>query len=216
MDLATEGVGLRDGTVVALEGVTLRLPAGTHALVLGPARAGKTPLLKILAGLLRPTSGTVRWDAADPFGLPAEALRTEQARLGMVFQTDALFDSMTVLQNVALPLTNRGVAPDEARERARATLRDVGLEAAADKLPEVLSGGMRKRAGIARAVVARPEVLLADDPLAGLDPHTAQQVAGVLRRAAEGRTLIVAMPDPVPALELPRRIVLNGGTVRSA
>jgi len=206
MRLATKDLIVRLQGRPALDGVSLDLPPGTQALVLGPSGAGKTVLLKSLAGLVPEARASVRWD-----GGPVEEGR--QAAFGMVFQGDALFDSATVRENVEYPLLRRGAPPGEAAARAGEALAQVGLEGAADRLPEALSGGMRKRAGLARALVARPEVLLLDDPLAGLDPLTAHGVAALVLRAAQGRTLLVAAPEPPPQLRLPRWIWMGRGRV---
>ncbi len=206
-----EGNAPGERTVDALRDLTVRFRAGERVAICGGPGSGKTTLLKTLAALRRPHAGEVRWDESDPWALPPEERRARQAAFGMVFQTDALFDAETVRDNVLLPLLRRGVPRDEAETRAIDSLRAVGLEDAADLLPSALSGGMQKRAGIARAIVARPEVLLADDPLAGLDPSTASQVAKLLWRESEGRTLIVAMPDPVRWLRAERWLLLERG-----
>lgn len=213
MELAAEGISVRHGEVVALDEASLRVRPGERVLLLGWTGSGKTTLLKVLAGLLRPDAGTVRWDGEDPFGLSPAVRRARQAAFGMVFQADALFDSMDVLANVELPLLRRGVAPDEARARAREVLAHVGLAEAEAVFPERLSGGMRKRAGLARAIVARPQVLLADDPLAGLDPATAGEVTARIAQAAEGRTLIWAAVEPPPTLPFARWVWLERGRV---
>lgn len=213
MRLATHGLSLRFGRVLALDEVTVEVPPASRLLVWGPAAGGKTSLLKCLAGLVQPTGGEVTWDGRVVASLRRAERRAAQAAFGMVFQTDALFDSMSVLDNVLLPLRRRGVGEDEARARALEALGAVGLGDAADRSPEVLSGGMKKRAGIARAVVARPDVLLADDPFAGLDPTTAVAVARVLLEASAYRTLVVALPDPVPFLPFERRLHLVDGRV---
>lgn len=194
----------------ALDGVSLALPAGTQALVLGRSGAGKTALLKSLAGLVPQALPAIRWDGQP---VQARSLQERQSAFGMVFQSDALFDSATVRQNVEYPLLRRGAPPREASARAGEALAEVGLLDAADRLPEALSGGMRKRAGLARALVARPRVLLLDDPLAGLDPLTAHEVAELILRTARGRTLLVAAPEPPPRLPLPRWIWLRHGRV---
>jgi phospholipid/cholesterol/gamma-HCH transport system ATP-binding protein len=214
VELATESLSVRFGEKPALDRATLRFPAGARVYVGGHAGSGKTTLLKALAGLQRPSGGEVFWeDRIAVSALGPEALAAGQARLGMVFQSDALFDSMSVLENVLLPLRRRGVPPAEAERRARAALEDVGLGAAAATRPEHLSGGMKKRAGLARALVAEPEALLCDDPLAGLDPATAAQVCELLSRFAEGRTLILAAPEPPEALPFPRWVWLTRGRV---
>jgi phospholipid/cholesterol/gamma-HCH transport system ATP-binding protein len=211
MELAVQALGLTFGKVRALEDVTLSVPAGSRLLLSGPAGGGKTSLLKCLAGLLRPTAGKVTWDGRDVAMMTKDERRAAQVAFGMVFQTDALFDSMTVLENVLLPLRKRGVGETEAKARAFEALERVGLRDAALKRPEVLSGGMKKRAGVARAIVARPEVLLADDPFAGLDPVTERSIASLLLEVSEGKTLIVALPDPVASLPIERRVRLVGG-----
>jgi phospholipid/cholesterol/gamma-HCH transport system ATP-binding protein len=168
-------------------------------------------VLKLLAGLLKPTSGHVRWGDTDATTLDVDARRRAQAAFGMVCQTDALFDSMSVLDNVMLPLRKRGVAQAEARTRADEALERVGLTAAAGKRPEHLSGGMKKRAGIARAIVARPQVLFADDPFAGLDPDMCESIARLLLEVSEGRTLISALADPFDPLPLGDVLQIRAG-----
>lgn len=202
MELVATALCITFGKVKAVSDVSLALPAGSQLLVTGPAGSGKTTLLKALAGLIPATTGTVTWDGArEPV----------KSAFGMVFQSDALFDSMSVLDNVLLPLRKRGVGEEEALERARRALADVGLLEAAAKRPQDLSGGMKKRAGIARAIVARPAVLLADDPFAGLDPVTEAQIARLLLKASQGKTLIAALPDPVDSLPMRERLHLREG-----
>jgi phospholipid/cholesterol/gamma-HCH transport system ATP-binding protein len=199
------------GTLTALNDVTLSLPEGSRALLLGRAASGKTTLLKALAGLLVPAEGAVLWDQDSTASLSVDARRIRQAEIGFVFQTDALFDSMSVLDNVLLPLSKRRVPRAEAYDRAMAALQAVELDAAAKKRPEELSGGMRKRAGIARAIVTRPALLLADDPLAGLDPATALHVSETLAEVSHGKTLVVSLPEPVKGLETDRWLFLERG-----
>ncbi|MBE2253956.1 MAG: ATP-binding cassette domain-containing protein [Myxococcus sp.] len=209
--MSCERVTVRFGPVVALHEVTVTIEPGAQVLVTGQAASGKTTWLKCLAGLQRPTSGQVRWGADDVATLTVEERRRRQSAFGMVFQSDALFDSLTVLDNVMLPLTRRGVPRGEAQERASGVLRRVGLEAAHHKRPESLSGGMKKRAGVARAIVAQPSVLLADDPFAGLDPDTERSIAELLLEVSAGRTLVAALPDPVASLPLPRVLRFEHG-----
>ncbi len=197
----------------ALTEVTLDVPPGTWLGVCGGPGAGKTTLLKALAGLRRPDRGRVTWNGDDVARLPPDLRRERQASFGMVFQSDALFDSANVLENVLVPLRRRRIPEEEAQARAIAALDQVGIANAAKLLPDALSGGMRKRAGIARALVARPEVLLADDPLAGLDPATGSTIARLLLEVSRGRTLIVALPDPVRWFPLPRWVLLEEGRI---
>ncbi|CAM3115425.1 ATP-binding cassette domain-containing protein [Corallococcus sp. ZKHCc1 1396] len=211
MELRAESLSLQHGPRTVLESIDARFPPGTRALLLGRSGSGKTTLLKALAGLLLPSRGRITWDGQDVAKLTAPERRKQQAAFGFVFQTDALFDSLTVRQNVMQPLLRRHVPEPEARERTEAVLKSVGLTDAADTLPERLSGGMKKRAGLARALAAKPAVLLADDPFAGLDPGTARQVARVLLDVAGTGTLLVAAPEAPLDLPLPRWLYLRAG-----
>ncbi len=211
MRLSTHQLSLHFGAVHALSELTLEFPVGSRTVLWGPAGGGKTSLLKCLTGLVAPTRGEVRWDEVPILNRSAQQKRDAQVAFGMVFQSDALFDSLTVLENVLLPLRKRRVPEAEAQERAAEAIKRVGLSEAAQKHPENLSGGMKKRAGVARAIVARPQVLLADDPFAGLDPITERSIAELLLEISEGRTLIVALPDPVPSLPADRTIRLVAG-----
>ena len=211
MELRADRLTVRRGTRSVLREVDCVLPPGSRALVLGRSGAGKTTLLKALAGLVPASVGSVRWDGQEVARLSAAERRTRQAAFGMVFQTDALFDSMTVRHNVLLPLERRRVPREEAEARADEVLRAVGLSEAANTLPERLSGGMRKRAGIARALAARPSVLLADEPFAGLDPGTARQVARVLLEVAGSGTLLVVAPEAPAELPRPRWLYMRDG-----
>ena len=213
MRLSTRQLSVTFGSVRALDELSLDFPVGSRTVLWGPAGGGKTSLLKCLTGLVAPTSGEVQWDEVPISKRTANEKREAQVAFGMVFQSDALFDSMTVLENVLLPLRKRKVPEGEAQERAAEALARVGLTTAALKHPENLSGGMKKRAGVARAIVARPRVLLADDPFAGLDPVTERSIAELLLEISEGRTLIVALPDPVPSLPTERSIRLVAGKV---
>lgn len=213
--LACEALTVRFGRVEALLEVSVSIAPGEQVLVTGQAASGKTTWLKCLAGLQPPTSGHVRWGDDDVAKLAIEERRRRQRSFGMVFQSDALFDSMTVLDNVMLPLTKRQVPRDEAVERARAVLERVGLSAAHGKRPEELSGGMKKRVGVARAIVAQPSILLADDPFAGLDPSTERSIAELLLEVSRGRTLVTALPDPVASLPLARVLRFEQGRLGS-
>lgn len=213
MRLSTHQLSVKFGSVVALDELTLEFPVGSRTVLWGPAGGGKTSLLKCLTGLVAPTSGEVRWDEVPISRRSPQEKREAQVAFGMVFQSDALFDSMTVLENVLLPLRKRRVPEGEAQQRAAEALTRVGLTTAAQKYPENLSGGMKKRAGVARAIVARPRVLLADDPFAGLDPVTERSIAELLLEISQARTLIVALPDPLPSLPTERTIRLVAGKV---
>ena len=213
MHLATHQLSLHFGAVKALDGLTLDFPVGSRTVLCGPAGGGKTTLLKCLTGLVAPTSGEVLWDHRAVSERTPQEKRDAQVAFGMVFQSDALFDSLTVLDNVLLPLRKRKVPEAEAQQRAAEAIAAVHLSHAAQKFPETLSGGMKKRAGVARAIVARPHVLLADDPFAGLDPKTERSIAELLLEISQGRTLIVALPDPLPVLPVDRTLRVVQGAV---
>lgn len=208
MEIATLKLGIDFGATRAVDELTLDFPFGSQMLFYGPSGGGKTTLLKALAGLVLPTRGQVLWNGRDLATLTPAETRAAQAHLGMVFQTDALFDALTVERNVSLALERRGLPKDEVTARVARALQRVGLTAAAKKRPENISGGMRKRAGIARALVVEPRVLLADDPLAGLDPETAADIAALLLEVSQGNTLIAALPDPHPNLPFARQLRL--------
>ena len=183
-------------------------------LVCGPAQSGKTTLLKALCGLVPLSPGSVLVDGTD-ITRGVEEMSAARARIGLVFQSDALFDSLDSLENVALPLLRRGVERPEAVERAKEALMQVGLAGKERELPESLSGGMRKRLGLARAIVARPRYLLADDPFAGLDPGTAGKVRDLLVSLWRDKGgLIMASADPSPLWDVcDEALVLDGGAV---
>lgn len=198
-----------------LDELSLSFTPGERVLIVGHTGAGKTACLKALAGLEPLSSGELLWDGLVVHALPPPRRRPLQQRFGMVFQSDALFDSLSALDNAALPLRFRQLSRSEQLRRASSALEQVGLLEAARALPDELSGGMRKRLGVARAIVGQPDVLLADDPQAGLDPATAEQLGQLLSRVCEGKTLIVCAPEAPLGLSFSRWIELAQGRVVS-
>ncbi|MDD5286221.1 MAG: ABC transporter ATP-binding protein [Desulfuromonadaceae bacterium] len=159
------------GTQKVLDGLSLEIPAGKITAVIGPSGEGKSVLLKHLIGLLQPDSGEVEVDGESILGLRRSQLNRIREKFGMLFQNVALFDSMTVFENVAFPLQEKTSLPvDEIRRRVITALEDVGLKNVENKFPDELSGGMKKRVGLARAVVLNPRIILFDEPTTGLDP----------------------------------------------
>jgi phospholipid/cholesterol/gamma-HCH transport system ATP-binding protein len=198
-----------DSTV--LDGVSFMVERGETIAVIGGSGAGKTTLARLIMGLDRPTSGSILLDGVDLTALADRALAQARRRFAMVFQSSALLDSMTVLDNVAFPLRERTHLDEDAiHERALAQLHELGIEQAADKLPAQLSGGMAKRVGIARAMVTEPEVLVYDEPTSGLDPITSRLVDGLIEDMRERFfvTSIVITHDMVTAYTVADRIVL--------
>jgi phospholipid/cholesterol/gamma-HCH transport system ATP-binding protein len=176
--LAWKGVTKRfDGRAV-LDGLDLSVAPGKSLVIIGGSGQGKSVTIKTALGLMRPEAGKIELDGKNVVGLSEGARRKLFSRIGVLFQGAALFDSLTVWENVAFRLINAdGVPRKEARERAIEALDQVRLApAVADRFPSELSGGMQKRAGLARAVVARPEILFFDEPTTGLDPITAAAI----------------------------------------
>jgi phospholipid/cholesterol/gamma-HCH transport system ATP-binding protein len=205
----------RDLTVIlagrtVLDGVRLRVGRGELVGIVGPAASGKSVLLKTLCLLHAPAAGTVLLDGVDLARVSRAELAAARARLGFSFQNLALFDSLTAAGNVEFGLLRRGMPASEAHARALAQLKAVGLEGADAKRPHELSGGMKRRLALARAMVSRPEVAMFDDPFVGLDPVACARIARLISEghAESGGATIVAAGDPAPLLEVADRFVL--------
>jgi phospholipid/cholesterol/gamma-HCH transport system ATP-binding protein len=192
----------RFGRQQVLNGVTLDFLRGKITTIVGPSGSGKTVLLKHLNLLLRSDSGKIMIDGTDVTTLGGRALDAVREKLGMLFQAGALFDSMTVFENVAFPLVEKtSLSRDEIAERVYETLKAVGLEGMDQKYPSQLSGGMQKRAALARALVRRPKILLLDEPTTGLDPSRTGAIHDLIRRTQQNFHLTVVMVShDVPAV----------------
>ncbi len=209
--LATEFAGRP-----VLTGIDLAIRRGERFVIMGPSGCGKTTLLRHLAGLLPPTSGRVLVDGEDLYALSPDRLDALRLRCGFSFQAGALLGSLSVLENVALPLReNTRLDAAVIRQTARMKLEMVGLLDAADLLPASLSGGMRKRAAIARAIALDPEILFFDEPSAGLDPVTAAEIDHLMLELSRAfqMTLVVVTHDLPSASAVAERIavLLDGG-----
>jgi len=192
--LRFEDVSLSFGTTPALAHVSFETKAGETRVVLGAAGSGKTMLLKTAVGLVKPDAGRVYLFDQDVTDLKESQLFDIRAKVGILFQEGGLFDSLTIEENVAYPLLNQqalsrnGTLPaGEVAHRVREALRFVELEHTLDKFPSELSGGMRRRVGIARAVVTTPALVLYDSPTAGLDPITANTIISVILKERDLR-----------------------------
>ena len=185
-----------------LDGITLDFPAGQITTIVGPSGSGKTVLLKNLNLLLRPDSGTIVIDGVDVTKISGRSLDAVREKLGMLFQSGALFDSMSVFDNVAFPLVEKTrQTREEIAERVRDTLKAVGLEGMENKFPSQLSGGMQKRAALARALVHRPKILMLDEPTTGLDPTRTAAIHELIRRTQiDFHLTVVMVSHDVPAV----------------
>lgn len=180
------GLKKRFGDQWVLRGVDMEVPRGGTTVVLGRSGCGKSVLLKHFIGLFRADSGRVEVDGVDISSMDEERLVGVRQKVGMLFQGAALFDSMSVGGNLAFPLRERGVRDEgEIRDRVREALAMVGLEGEEEKMPDQLSGGMRKRVGLARTIVSRPACILYDEPTTGLDPIATDSINHLIRRLQE-------------------------------
>jgi phospholipid/cholesterol/gamma-HCH transport system ATP-binding protein len=195
------GVNLRFGDVRALDQVSFDLRPGETIVIFGAAGSGKTMLVKTAAGLVRPDAGRVWLFGQEMTRLRERSLYLIRSQVGILFQEGGLFDSLTIAENVAYPLLNQpalhgnGKRPTAAsvEDRVRETLRFVELEHTLDKYPSELSGGMRRRVGIARAIVTHPKLVLYDSPTAGLDPITANTIIALLVKERDSRNTAAIM-----------------------
>jgi putative ABC transport system ATP-binding protein len=203
-------------TQTALADISLGIPAGQFAAIMGPSGSGKSTLLNLIAGLDRPTHGEIHVDGIAVGKLSEAALaRYRRRRLGFVFQFFHLLNQLTVFDNVVLPAQLAGVKPRDAKARARDLLDRLGIAEKAHEYPERLSGGQRQRVAIARALVNQPAVLLADEPTGALDSRSGDQVMELLaglNRA--GQTVVLVTHDaPLAAAYATRVITLRDGRV---
>jgi len=184
--IVIDSVSKRLGRAQVLRGVTLNVAAGESVVIIGRSGTGKSVLLKHVVGLMEPDQGTVRVEGIDVPSLRGKDLLTLRKRMGMLFQGGALFDSLSVGDNVGLPLrehTNVGEA--QVGLVVKEKLHLVGLEGVEDMRPSTLSGGMKKRAALARALALNPEIMLYDEPTTGLDPITSDLINRLIRKLQE-------------------------------
>ncbi len=172
----------RFGGKEVLADINLEVMPGESLVIIGLSGSGKSVLMKCILGLLKPDCGQVLVDGEDWAALPEREQLRRMKRIGMVFQGGALFDSLPVWENVAFALLREGMARAEARRRASEVLELVGLAGVEDLMPAELSGGMTKRAGLARAICHRPEIVFYDEPLSGLDPVMSDAITRLMQR----------------------------------
>jgi phospholipid/cholesterol/gamma-HCH transport system ATP-binding protein len=207
----------REGRDEILRGIDIRFPHGKLTYILGPSGTGKSVTLKHILGLLAPDQGTITVLGRDLSKMNSRELTEFRSKFGMVFQNSALFDDMTIFENVAFPLREHTTMSEEEIEKSVShMLMTLGMEGPSDKFPNEISGGMRKRVGIARAMVRKPEILLYDEPTTGLDPFTRVTVDELIEKLkTEFKLTSVVISHDIPsALRLADQIVfLDSGKV---
>ncbi len=202
---------------VVLHDVSFSIPSGKTTVIAGGSGQGKSVTLKLVLGLLKPDSGQILVDGQDVTRLGRKQLRSLRTRFGVLFQGSALFDSLTVFENIALPLRERTKQrEDEIRQQVMATLETLELAGHEEKFPAQLSGGMKKRVGLARALQLDPEIVLFDEPTTGLDPVMTQEIYQLFQRMQRdlGYTAVIVSHDIPKVFELADQIILlNRGEV---
>ena len=200
-----------DGSkVVALQHATCKIERGDRIALVGPSGSGKSTLLHLLAALDEPTSGKITWPAL------GERDTLRPSKISFVFQSESLLAPLTVLENIEVPRLLAGSNADEARNDASAILDALDLGALADKLPEEISGGQAQRAAVARSLITRPALILADEPTGQLDHQTAKQLLDLLLRRLKGSdvALVIATHDPFVAARMKTQWTINHGVLK--
>jgi phospholipid/cholesterol/gamma-HCH transport system ATP-binding protein len=216
--IAVEDLRKSFGNQNVLNGVSLAVGRGETLAVLGRSGTGKSVLLRLIIGLDSPGSGSVRIHGQDIGGLALDQMGEVRKKMGFLFQHAALYDSLTVEQNVAFPLLHhkKDMSKSERADRVRALLAEVGMEGALAKMPSDISGGMQKRVGLARALALKPDILLLDEPTAGLDPISSAEIDDLILRlqAEHHMASIVVTHDLHSAKTIADRLaLLDGGDV---
>jgi len=207
-----EKLSINFGSQEVLKDITLRIPPGQTLALLGESGCGKTVLMKSIIGLVKPTVGKIEFDGENINQLTARQLSRMRLRYGFIFQNAALFDSMTIGQNVAFPLRQHGrFSNNQVREMVLSRLSEVGLpDSVVFKKPAELSGGMRKRVGLARALIMNPELIMYDEPTTGLDPIMSDVINELILRTRSRNpvTSIVVTHDMHTARKVADRVVM--------
>lgn len=211
IELALKDVSMQFSDGILLDRINLEVIKGESVVLIGPSGQGKTVVLKLLAGLLKPTSGEVWIEGHNLHAYKVADQAEVLLKMGMLFQKNALFDSLKVCENIAFPLREKTLLPEPAiLARVDEFLEAVGLAHARDLYPDEISGGMQKRLGIARALALYPEIVLYDDPTAGLDPITSRRIVDLMisLRKEHRATTVTVTNDMARAYQLADRIFM--------
>ena len=215
--IAVRSLKKKIGQQEILRGVDLEIPTGETVVLIGRSGGGKTVLLKHLIGLMEPDSGEILIHGQNIIGMKERQLGAIREKVGILFQSGALFDSMTVADNIAFPLREAGERdPEVLRSKVAQMLEVMEMQGQEEKMPESLSGGMKKRVGLARAIIRQPSCVLYDEPTAGLDPVVADSINQLIRRLQKhfGITSLVVTHDMKSAFDVADRIAyLHEGRV---
>jgi len=209
--VSLEGISLSFGRRQVMHDLSASFPRGEISVVMGGSGSGKSTMLRLIAGLTRPDAGSIQVGGEETTGLSEDGLSRVRQHIGMLFQNGALLDSMSIFANVALPLVERTkLGREEIAGKVHTRLEAVGLEDVDDLLPGELSGGMLKRAALARATINEPDILLADEPFSGLDPPNVLRIEALLTRLSKdlGLTVIMSSHHVASSVRMAARLVV--------
>jgi phospholipid/cholesterol/gamma-HCH transport system ATP-binding protein len=203
------------GTKTVLKDINFKIGKAENLVVFGKSGSGKSVLIKCLVGLLEPDEGKIMMLGKDIADLKNKELNSLRKKIGFLFQSGALYDSMTVRENLEFPLRDlKTIRKQEMNELVTEALRNVGLEDAIDKMPSELSGGMRKRVGLARTLILKPEIILYDEPTTGLDPITSKEISQLIldvQKKYQAASIIITHDVECARLTANRMIVIKEG-----